>query len=215
MELQNWVSYLKDTRLILAAVIIISQVYFVNLTRPTPNFDSTTQTVYYGTNDDVVKQPVTPTHAVIVTLLTAALLYVCMKKENKFGIIDKDEAISIARNDIARLSRSDDRFKGSYTGQTDYTLRRLMIHEEMTPNRYILFTEIVHNPDMGIPSFWYRQEINPATGRIERAFEESTPLRPELLCTRCGQGNTADFKVVTGQDFAIFKDIKESIGGTK
>ncbi len=209
----DWVRDAGIGRLSLLVVAIGIQIYFVNITTPIPNFDENSKTVYYGVSDIVVPTNISSTHAIISSSLILAIWYVSRRETDKFQILTHNQCKEIVDADIARLKKEDLRFENAKIKTTDFTLRRILINDNFVPNRYIWISKI--NPPLtaGSVPFYFRHDINPYTGYIERRFEETTPITSQILCGNCGKTDMVDIKLITSQEFADYALIKKSLEG--
>tara|TARA_Y100000310_G_C20510564_1_gene728629 strand:- start:13 stop:678 length:666 start_codon:yes stop_codon:yes gene_type:complete len=196
----------------LILVAVGFQFYYMYLTSPIPNFNEATGGVYYGAKDLVVPKGVTLTHVLLSSGFIISIWFVS-RESSAFQIITHDLARQIVLTDLDKLKKIDPRFQGAKTFTFDFTLRRTFNESTPVPNRYIFFSRI--EPPLsagGDPPFWYRTEVNPYTGYVERRFEVKGNLTPQMLCSVCGQGNTADYKIITSEKLTELVEVKKAMG---
>lgn len=199
----------------LLAIVVAAQLYFVYITTPIQNFNPETNTILYGTEDEVPQHPVTWFHALVSIAAVVALFVHMNAKDDRYEIIDHNTALAIVRKDLDRLTKEtnyqDSRFRSAAFSVTDFTLKRMQMGEQMMPNRYVVISKIVPTSELEVKPFYYRHEVNPFTGRIERRFESGGALRASMLCSNCNIGNTADFRIVYAKDLQIARDLRKDI----
>lgn len=210
-QLLGYVNKLGPSKIFLVLVVIGFQIYFVNITAPIPNYNNETKTIYYGATDLVVPNNVTWFHTLFPSLAVLMFTYLIFISKEQFEILNHNDVKELINAEFQYLKQKDDRFKNSELENLNFTLKRQLINDKMVPNRYVYVGEVIPPESSGTSNFYYRFEVNPYTGRIERELEVADSLELKQMCGNCGQLSTSDFKMLVPSELAEWIEVKRSL----